>query len=152
MAEAVAVVGIIARGVSLASFALQLLESAVKLRRLWTDIKDAPEEVIDLLSEIEVLARILGTIKDVHVPMPGNTTFDAVFNQCYTLCEQGARNLERLAKDLEKLITQKRSMGAFRVVLKKDVVADHRSRLERAKTSLLLAQQTYVAMQQTYHT
>jgi hypothetical protein len=43
-------------------------------------------------------------------------------------------------------------MVAFRVVLKKDTVADHRLRLERAKTSLLLAQQTYLSMQQTYHT
>lgn len=68
------------------------------------------------------------------------------------LGEQSARALERLARDLEKLITQKRIMGAFRVVLKKDIVADHRLRLERAKTFLLLAQQTYLSMQQTYHT
>jgi hypothetical protein len=152
MAEAVAVVGGVASGVSLASFALQLLDTVVKLRRLWADIKVAPEEVIELLSEIEVLAGLLGTIKDVHTPMPGNAMFDAIFNRCFSLCEQGARNLERLARDLEKLIKQKRTMGAFRVVLKKDVVADHRSRLERAKTSLLLAQQTYISMQQTYHT
>jgi hypothetical protein len=80
MAEAVAVVGVVASGVSLASFALQLLDTVVKLRRLWTDIKDAPEEVIELLSEIEVLAGLLGTIKDVHTPMPGNAMFDAIFN------------------------------------------------------------------------
>lgn len=150
MAEAV--VGVVASGVSLASFALQLLDTAVRLRRLWSDIKDAPEEVIYLLTEIEVLARILGTIKEVHTPAPGNDMYDAVFHQCLSLCEQSARAMERLARDLEKLITQKRTMGAFKVVLRKDIVADHRSRLERAKTSLLLAQQTYISMQQTYHT
>jgi hypothetical protein len=148
MAEVFAVV---ASGVGIASFAVQLLDSAVKLRRLWTDVKDAPAEVVDLVSEIEVLSRVLGTIKPIHPPTPGNATFDAVFNQCYSICEQGARNLERIARDLEMLIKRKKTMGALRIVLKKDIVADHRSRLERAKTSLLLAQQTYLSMQQTYH-
>jgi hypothetical protein len=105
MAEAFAVV---ASGVGIASFALQLLDSAVKLRRLWTDVKDAPAEVIDLVSEIEVLSRVLGTIKLIHPPMPGNATFDAVFNQYYSLCEQGALNMERMAGDLEMLIKRKR--------------------------------------------
>jgi hypothetical protein len=149
MAEALALVS---SGVGLASLAVQLVDSAIKLRCLWTDVKDAPEEVINLVHEIEVLGRLLGTIKAVHASVPGNAMFDAIFDQCCTLCEQGARNLESVARDLETLIKQKRTMGALRVVLKKDVVAEHRSRLERAKTSLLLAQQTYLSMQQAYHT
>jgi hypothetical protein len=90
MAEVVAVVGVFACGVSLASFALQLLDTAVRLRRLWSDIKDAPKEVIYLLTEIEVLARVLGTIKEVHSPAPGNAMFNTVFDQCLSLCEQSA--------------------------------------------------------------
>ena len=136
MAETLAVV---ASGVGVASFALQLIDCAVKLRRLWADIKDAPEDVINLIDEIQTLSRVLEVINATRTPMIGN----AMFEQCYVFCERGVRNLESVAKDLEKLVRQRKPSGVLRVVLKKDIIAKHRSQLERAKTSLLLAQQTY---------
>jgi hypothetical protein len=149
MAEAFAV---ISSAASLASFAVELVDCAIKLRCLWSDVKDAPEEVLNLIHEIEVYGRVLGTIKAEYTPMPGNAMFEEIFSQCCSLCEQGVRDSESVARDLETLIRQKRTMGALRFVLKKNIVAKHRSRLERAKTSLLLAQQTYISMQQAYHT
>ena len=136
MADALAVV---ASGVGVASFALQVVDCAAKLRRLWADIKDAPEDVINLIDEIQTLSQVLDAINVTHKPAVGN----AMFDQCYVFCEHSVRNLESVARDLEKLVRRKRPVGVLRVVLKKDIIAKHRSQLERAKTSLLLAQQTY---------
>jgi hypothetical protein len=116
MAEAFAVVS---GSVSLASFALQLIDSAIKLRNLWSDVKGAPEEVSNLVHEIEIFGRVFGTIKAVHTPMPSNATFEEIFSQCCSLCEQGARDLESVAKDLETLIRKKERLELSRLFSKK---------------------------------
>ena len=146
------VLGVAASGVGVASFALQLVNSATRLRCLWADVKDAPKEVLDLVREIEVLGRLLGTIKTIHRPIPDAAIFKAIIDQCYSLCEESAQNLQKVAHELEMLIKQKRTLGSLRIVLKKDIVAKLTSQLERSKSSLLLAQQTYLSMQSAYHT
>ena len=60
MAEAI---GLVAGGINIATLAGQALKSAVKIKEYWNQIHDAPEEVQDLLDELDLLCRLLADME-----------------------------------------------------------------------------------------
>lgn len=60
MAEAV---GLLASGVSIGTLAAQIIGSIVKLKSYWSRIQNVPEDVRDMLEEIENLCYLLADIE-----------------------------------------------------------------------------------------
>ena len=132
------VLGAAASGISIASFAVQIVDSGIKLNRLWNAIKDAPEDIAYLKEDVQSINTVLEEIKAQQALTTGPSSAP---NGCLELCRRAAETLENVVKDLETTISKKRLRGSMKVALKRETLAKHRTRLSDAKTSLILAQQ-----------
>jgi hypothetical protein len=56
MSGAEVILGVVAGGAGLASLSIQLAESAVKLKRLYHSMKDAPETLKEIADEIKIMS------------------------------------------------------------------------------------------------
>ena len=54
--------GVIASGIGIASLALQVGDSILKLKKVWDSIKEAQDEIRYLIDEIEILHLVLSDI------------------------------------------------------------------------------------------
>ncbi|KUJ17096.1 uncharacterized protein LY89DRAFT_71983 [Mollisia scopiformis] len=53
--------GLIASGMGIASLGIQIGSGIIKLKQLWDDVNDAPEDIKYLLEEIETLSDLLSS-------------------------------------------------------------------------------------------
>jgi hypothetical protein len=133
--------GIVASGLGVASFAIQVGDSIMKLKNLWDAVKEAPADIKCLLEEIEILSLVLREVEPIHnsnerpVNSPSGT-------RCLELCRRTADILESVAKDLDDETRRKKRMGGIKAVLKNESINKLRDRLRSAQTMLLLSNQT----------
>jgi hypothetical protein len=134
------VLGIIASGIAVEQFA----ESVLKLKRLCSAFRNAPEDVTQLAEELDVIAALLVEV-DGQRQQPYYTASSATtWERCVLACKNAGKASEGVIKVLEKQLKTNRTLGGIRVAFKKEAIAELRSRLERAKSTLVLAQQTYL--------
>ncbi|KAM7202658.1 hypothetical protein V8F33_002584 [Rhypophila sp. PSN 637] len=57
------VLGIVASGLAVQQTAGQVVKSLIKLRRLWDQIQDAPDEIQDLMADIACFAALLSEME-----------------------------------------------------------------------------------------
>jgi hypothetical protein len=136
MAELGTVVGI-------ASFAVQIGDSALKLKSFWDSIKQAPEEITYLIDEIETLGLVLSEIKVSDDRNCFSQNAPACAKKCLELCRKSSEILMELVRELEVNIKRSKSFGAFKAVLKKDALDKLKERLKSAQFMLLISYQTY---------
>ena len=136
------IIGIVASGVGLAAFAGQTLDGALKVQRLWNAVKNAPQDVADLVDEVVSTASLLSDIEARVIQMPSIARLQTPLEKCFAQCKKIAESLESIALSLETSLRRKQAMGQIRVALKRETIASHKLRLESAKTTLLLAIQS----------
>ena len=104
----------------------------MKLKRLCSVFRNAQEDVKQLAEELDITAALLVEV-------------DGQRQQPYHLGEVCSRlqNSEGVIKALEKQLKTNRTVGGIRVAFK-EAIAELRSRLERAKSTLMLAQRIYL--------
>lgn len=141
MAEAL---GFVASGAGVVSLAFTLAESIKKLNDFCDAVKDAPEEIRLTIDEIEILSLLLEDIdqtsqQQIYV----SPAIRLATIKSFGLCKDAARSLQSLVKDLHDGLSTKKKRSAFKFALKKEKVEELRSRLERAKSTMLLASQCY---------
>ena len=133
------VLGVIASGIAVEQFA----ESVLKLKRLCSAVRNAPEEVKLLAEELDVIAALLVEV-DGQRQQPYHTASSATtWDRCVIACKNARNASEDVIKELEKKLKTNRTLGGIRVAFKKEAIVELKSRLERAKSTLVLAQQTY---------
>ena len=130
--------GAVASGVGIASFAVQIVDSGMKLNELWNAIKDAPEEIKWLKEDIDSINTIL---QELDAQQALTTCTPSATKVCYAACRRTAETLENVVTELENTISRKKRRGSLKVVLKKEILASHKTRLSEAKASLSLALQ-----------
>jgi hypothetical protein len=134
--------GIIASGLGVASFAIQLGDSIGKLKSLWNAIKEAPEDIKWLMEEIESLSLVLRELESIHDSNERSVSYGSG-SRCLELCRRGAGILESVAKDLDQKIKRKKRIGGIKAVLKNDSINKIRDKLRSAQSMLLLSNQAY---------
>ncbi|KAK5136343.1 hypothetical protein LTR08_003469 [Meristemomyces frigidus] len=143
-------VGIVSGAAGLASLAIQLGESVVKLKRFYDSVRSAPRDLKCIVSEIETLFPLL--IRIECNPPQNMSPVDALFvAHGLKMCRDACNNIGETAITLENSIRRQRMTGAIKTVLKERQIRDSRVKLERAKsnlTILLLAHLAYVLEQQ----
>ena len=136
MAEAL---GAVSGAFGIASFAFQIGESALKFKRLWSSIKDAPKEVTKLVDEVSTFAAVLSDFSSAYahaiqfIASPSG-------KECYHCCEALTSELDNILRELEMGLKKGKYRGGIKTVLYKDKISSVRSALHEAKTSLVLAQ------------
>ena len=143
------VIGIVGSGISIATLAVQIAGTVVKLKSYWDEVKDAPEDIWLLMEELEELNMLLSTIRDNLQRDPMSNTIAAAIpaSKCLDHCQRGARRLQELTEDLHADINTERGAklrwASAKVVMKKDKIKRYKSRLESSIRLLTLSYQFY---------
>ncbi|MCJ1386123.1 hypothetical protein MMC17_009248 [Xylographa soralifera] len=123
--------------------------SIVKLKSCWDRIQDAPEDVQNLITRIELLLLILNDIEDDQTQNPvSSLLFDgSTVSQCLKHCKSAADRLRDLTGEMAKEIDSsnqfQRKWASAKVLLKKDKTAKFEKRLQSCITLLQLSLDTY---------
>ncbi|KAE8452633.1 hypothetical protein EG329_013892 [Mollisiaceae sp. DMI_Dod_QoI] len=116
-------IGLIASGMGIASLGIQIGSGIIKLKQLWDDVKDAPEEIQYLLDEIETLSQVLSAVDD-NEGLPQSAA------KSLELCSKGATLLKSILDDLQASVGKRKRLGGLKSVLKKGTVDRLRERLK----------------------
>jgi len=134
--------GAVASGVGIASFVIQAASSIKKAKHFIDLMKDAPNELRYFMEGIEQLNKILDFIdqqsRQISIPSDQGAIVLGAFNDC----RKAALDLSSLAKDLESAISAHSTKGRAKFAFKKQALDSFRMRLEAAKTTVLLCQQS----------
>ena len=132
-----------ASGIAVVSLALQLGGSLKHLYDFWGSVKEAPDEIYAITTDLSLLLSVLTemAIEEQHsVPDP---TLTGVLEAC---CDK-AKKLIYITNDMEPGFASKslrlRKWTAFRAVLKGEKLQKFQKLLEALKMTLMLAQQNH---------
>lgn len=147
------VLGLVASGLSVASTAGSIVTTSIKVKALLDEVKDAPDNLKDMLDHIELLTPILceatttghesaGTAKSP--PLAATSHLQQALARCRAASEQ----LELLARSLISQVDTargglRRKRAMVKVVLKKATLAEYEKRLQRTIQLLTLAHNAY---------
>lgn len=132
-------------GVLSSAIALQqLAASVVKLRNAVSAIKRAPDDLQLLLEEAELINDLLIEVEAQHKQIYAVACPAPVWSRCLRSCIKAADRLNSFAKELEVKARKSKNLGRLCVVFNKDTIDDLRTGLDRAKNTLILAQQFYL--------
>ena len=144
------VIGVVASGVTIGALATGITSSIIKLKSYWDQVQDAPDDVSDLIEELEILSNLLADIEDDQRqnPMSSLILDSTSTSRCLQHCKQGADRLKELTDSLSTdLIASnkiKRKWASAKVVLKKNQIVRYKARLERVIRLLSLSHQLYI--------
>ena len=134
---------IVTGGVGIASLAIQMGDSVMKLKNFRNAVEEAPEEVKYLIEEIEALSLVLSEI-GANENEDDMAQISAVsLKKCLELCRRGAEVLSTVARQAEQEIVEKKRVGSVKMVLKKGLLDTLRDRLKTVQFVLILSNQTY---------
>ncbi|KAH0346429.1 hypothetical protein KCU81_g3944, partial [Aureobasidium melanogenum] len=136
------VFGAVASGIGIAGVAAQAIDGIRKLQAFCNDIRDAPEEVKYLTTELGIL---LGTIASIEAQIQKNSNLCGSMNPTPALrfVDQSVRSFNTVIERLNSEISQRRTMGSIKMAWKKKALESHLLKIERSKTSLGLAVSAY---------
>ncbi|TGO12483.1 hypothetical protein BTUL_0088g00610 [Botrytis tulipae] len=138
MAEAFGVAG---SAVGIISLALQLGDGILKLKSFWNAVKDAPEEILYILDELDITHVLLTEIEDSL----GSQTISPAAARSLQLCQKGVDILNNAVKELEDEMKRRKKWGGIKMVMKKELLEKMEKRLGRANSLMMMAHQNYIA-------
>lgn len=96
------VFGVATSAIGIAGFAVQIAETALKLKHLWCFIKDAPEDIQAMIEEVELsFNEVLSEIQ-TQTTMQRIPTMDTKISEsCIERCARASRNLTSALTTLE---------------------------------------------------
>lgn len=143
------VVGVVASGATIGALATGITSSIIKLKSYWDQVQDAPDDIHDLIEELEDLSYLLADIEDDQRQNPVSSLIldSTSTSRCLQHCKQGADRLKELtdslSADLDASNKMKRKWASAKVVTKKNQIDRYKSKLERAIRLLSLSHQLY---------
>ena len=149
MAEALSVA---ASGIAIAQVTGQVGKSVLKLKKLLDEIRDVPDDIDDLMQQIECLDPALFEAETSFndTGLPSILWNDAAAKRSTAYCRSALKALTELVDDLSHHMQHSRGLhrkiGAVKIVLKKDMLKKLEKRLESAVRMLTLAQQSYLVL------
>jgi hypothetical protein len=132
--------------VTFATAIAQVTLASVKLKRLWEQMSDIPEDVRHLIDNLEIIELLLSEMNQLQ--SGSGWPQDPYMARCQRLCTTAHKELETSVKELEKKLETKgrfgRKMVAARATLHRDILDSQGKRLESAMNLLFFAHQMQV--------
>ncbi|RYP55718.1 hypothetical protein DL771_012459 [Monosporascus sp. 5C6A] len=150
MAEALSVA---ASGIAIAQVASQVGVAVVKLKKFCDEVKDVPDDIADLLQQIDCLDPALWEAETSFesTGLPAMLWNDAAAKRSTTYCRNALKALTEIVDEMAVQINHpkrlNRKVASVKAVLKKDTLKKLEKRLENAVRMLALAQQSYLTIQ-----
>ena len=146
MSGTAAVVGIVASGAGLLSLGIQLGEAAVKLKKLYDKVSNAPRTIQRLTFSLQTMSMALQRLEEYR---QHDKPTEALLLRCILQCQQSTNEIERIVAKIERRIYHgKVRRGLMYAVYKDAELHDLMDDLEHAKSTLELAYMIYVAEEQ----
>lgn len=131
----------VASGIAVLSIAVQLAESVKTLCDFWTSIKEAPEDIQAISTDLDLLSSVLTRIAYETQHVEPDATLVATLNGCWIKVKILTTLLNEIEPGFASTRSRVRKWTAFRAVLKHGQLMKFQAALERLKGTLLLVQQ-----------
>ncbi|RYP46480.1 hypothetical protein DL768_007313 [Monosporascus sp. mg162] len=147
MAEAL---GVAASSIAIAQVTSQVGVAVVKLKKFCDEVKDVPDDIADLLQQIDCLDPALWEAENSFelTGLPAMLWNDAAAKRSTTYCRNALKALTEIVDEMAVQINHpkrlNRKAASVKVVLRKDTLKKLEKRLENAVRMLTLAQQSYL--------
>jgi hypothetical protein len=141
------VIGIIASGVAIGQATTAITSSLLKLKSLWNEFRDVPEDLLHLVHELEIVYLVLAE-SDPQDTSGTHSPSSRSLRLAWQLTNDGAKELKSLVDDLQaELRHNQRWKGKFvaaKIVLKRDQIKRLKSKLKTCIRLLTLANQSKI--------
>lgn len=142
------VLGVITSALAVAELTGKFGISVVKLKKLWDEIQDVPEEMNRLMRRLEILKPVLAEMEAEFVQQHHKVYHNSAANLSIEYCRQAVDDLEALAEDLQMKISAakrtRRNITKLKVSFKKETIRNYQERIDFALQLMSLSQQTYI--------
>ncbi|CZT51960.1 uncharacterized protein RSE6_13187 [Rhynchosporium secalis] len=125
------ILGTIASGFAVISLAIQIAGTIQKLKNFHSLMQSAPTDILFAIEELETLSMVL---EDVDRSMQ---------EQSWRMCQVATDGMVELVNKLEEHIGKGKMRAKFKFAKRKGQIDEFRTRIECAKTTMLLANQVY---------
>ena len=133
------ILGIAASGLSIGSLVIQIFASVQQIKRIWTAFKDAPEDILTLCEELNLLAKLLSDTESIEGISQGASA------ETVRHCQKATVRIEIVVNELLGGLKESKSRikrwTTVKAVMKEKDIKKCLARLERAKSMLSLALQ-----------
>ncbi|KAF9874879.1 hypothetical protein CkaCkLH20_07573 [Colletotrichum karsti] len=142
------VFGVVVSAFTVAEMASKFGTSIVKLKKLWDEVQDVPNEISQLFRQLELLRPVLQEMNDEFVQQTHKVHENRAANLSMEYCQQAVGELGRLAEDLQSQVNNakrtRRNITKLKVSFKKELIRSYQDRIQFALNLLALSQQTYL--------
>ena len=141
---------IVASGITIGALTTGIATSIVKLKAFWDQVQDVPEDIHNLIEELEIHSSLIAEIeKGLQRNPTSSLILDSTITlKCLQLCKQGASRLkdvvDQLDADLKASSKFKRKRTYVKAMLKNAQLDRYKARMESALRLLSLSHQSYM--------
>ena len=140
MSGAEVILGVVAGGAGLASLSIQLAESAIKLRRLYHSIKDAPSTMKEIADEVEVMSL---SLKYLERHRQSESHGSDLLDQCIKKCQAHVEKINLLTEEISRKLDIAGLVGRLHTAMRERDLDKLLGDLARARSALHLAVDLY---------
>lgn len=126
--------------ITVASIAFQLSESIKKLFEFWMSIKNAPDDIHAITTDLQILSSVLDKIAFEAQRLPPDTLMIAALNSCSGKIQKLSNIVDDLESGFRSTSSSVRKWSALKAVFKSDRIKKFQDSLERTKSTLMLIQ------------
>ena len=130
-----------ASGIAVLTVAVQLAQSIKKLSDFWSSIKEAPEDIQAIATDVDLLSNVLTRIAHETQHVEPDTALEATLNGCRVKVGKLTALLDEIEPGFASSRPRVRKWTALKAVLKQGQLAKFQVGLDRLKSTLLLVQQ-----------
>ncbi|KAL8742547.1 MAG: hypothetical protein Q9190_004984 [Brigantiaea leucoxantha] len=132
-----------ASAVAVASLAIQLADSVKQLYVFWKSVKEAPENIQAITTDLELLQSVFNIIAHDAQHVVPNPVLTAVLQVCNNNVKKLVAILKRIEPGFASTSLRTRQWTAVKAVFIGPKLKKFQDIIEKLKTSLLLLQQTH---------
>lgn len=132
--------GAVASGAGLVSLAMQLLDSAQKLKGFYNLSRDAPDTVRQLCFELETMSMALHQFEQYR---QSDIFGSELLSRCIIACDQAVTKIKTSVDKIDRLLSKARFAGKLYMGFKEPEIKKLLEEMEHAKSSLMLAYNSY---------
>ncbi|KAJ4371327.1 hypothetical protein N0V83_004544 [Neocucurbitaria cava] len=149
------VLAVFASGINVVQLAVDILKSTARLKRFWNEVEDVPNDLHQLLNELDTLGLMLCQMEsnqnqeNVYSRALMSTSAKMCTQKSLELCRKAAKDLGGLVEDMGKKIDGRKGWrqmkGCVKVALKAKELQRLQKRMQDAIRLLNMAYQCYIS-------
>ncbi|KAK6226413.1 hypothetical protein QIS74_02460 [Colletotrichum tabaci] len=141
------VFGVVVSALTVAEMAGKFGASIVKLKKLWDEVQDVPNEIAHLFRQLEILRPVLAEMEAEFSQRTHRVHHDSAANLSMEYCQQAVGELDALAEELQSRINaarrSRRHITKLKVTFKREQIQAYQEKIRFAMQLLTSSQQSY---------